>query len=384
MAVYKDTAFLKILNSESELASFPVEGSFQLMFSNLIDEINIKRNLFIIRQKPNQYPVNISQNKVKHIGDINIDYYDIVDYSWTIGSSLSKPVYILKPSEPLLSNNQYSVIVSENLAPKFYELNKTNSIGPSQAFLNINYDTISTLIDTSPTVYRIVITQTSVLSNGAHNIKYTLYVNNIETATNIDLEVKTGSIILGNNVTLTFNPNVPIIINEEFTITLIGFTRSTITLDQKVITYIDEEVFPIPQEEQNKRVSQEDLLNFYELHGFARRLGEPTSLTPTLNTDEVLGKVEYKTQYPDTFFIKFDTEISESSITPDAFNISITPAFDNFMLPNMNLYNSDNKYIIKYKLIEDDFGKFNTIRFIVSSDIDNLVPSDTNYLLQAE
>ncbi len=384
ITVYKDAILLKILNTEEELAAFPVEGSFALLFSHPLDELNIKQNVFIIREKPIQDPVSIALNKVKHIGDINVDYYDIVDYSWDTNNA-TQPIYVFRPAEPLLPNNQYSIVVSQNLAPKFYGIEKVVSSGPSQASLVVENGAISTLGNVTPTTYRIVITQTSQIVNSAHNIKYTLYTNGTPTVTNTDLEVKTGSIALGNGVKVTFNPNVPIILNEEFNVSLIGFSRSGSTQLQKVVTYIDSDVFPIPPEEQTARISQSDLLNFYETNGFARRLGNPVDLIPTdLDSTEVQGNGLFKFRYPNQILIEFDKEIKESSITPDAFKINIGPAFDNGFLTDMGLYSSTDKYLILYKLIEDDFGVSNTIRLTINKDTDNLVPSDTNYILQAE
>ncbi len=80
----------------------------------------------------------------------------------------------------------------------------------------------------------------------------------------------------------------------------------------------------------------------------------------------------------------FGEEIDESSITVDAFIISIGPAFDNYFLTNLGYINPDTKYIVKYKLIENDFGENKIIRLTIVEDTENEVPSDKLFIVEAE
>lgn len=389
VTVYKDIQFLKILNTPEELAAFPVEGEAALLFSNSIDEENIKDYIFLIREKPNQDVVNIAFNEVKHIGDINVDYYDLVDYNWSTeiadASLGSKPIYIIKPKEPLLPNNKYTLVLSKNLLPVFYGTEKTVSVGPSFIDLIVKNPVVTGISTTIPTVYEIEITANSIIGNGTHSITYTLRKDGTIISTGNTLEIRSQKLTLFSGVQVHFSENVPFLNGEKFEITIVPPNKLGSTFVQTLVTYIDSEVFPIPEEEANTKITQEALINFYEANGFSRRLGTPENIytTPATGTD-IKAKTSFELKYPSVLLIKLDQAYNPSTLDQTFFKISLGPAFDNYFLDNMGLYNKDNKYVITYAPLEDEFGETTIIRLTISLDIANLVPSGEQFIIQAE
>ena len=373
--LYQSINFIQILNTDEQLSAFPVEGYIDLVFDAPIDTLNANDYIYIIREKPNQDVVNIAFNEVKYIGEINVDYYDIVVSTLELNASTSSTfTYRLTPNQPLLPNNNYHLVISKTIAPLFYTIEKTNSLGPSVASLLVDLDYSSTI--TASTDYVIVITQTSQLSSGSHIIKYTLDGGSEET-----LEVKTQTIEIVSGVNVAFNPNIPILANESFTVTLVPMTRLGETKSQSLVTYINDGVLTVSAEDKSSRLSTDTILKFYEDNGFARRVNGSTDEASSTDTTTV-SDIDYKFAYPNVLFINTGIEIDDTSLTDEAFYISIDRAFDNYMLDSLGLYSDSNKYVVTYSLVTDDFGEYNTIKFVITYDTASLVPDGETFILQ--
>jgi hypothetical protein len=396
VTVYSNSILTKILNTDLELSAFPIEGQISLLFSNYIDKINIKSYIFLIRAKPRQDVINISFTDVRNIGDINVDYYDVVDYTYTetLSVDTSNPgiVYLLSPAEPLLPNNDYFIVVSKSLSSQYHGSEKTTSIGPSSISLNVaaTANPSDLVIDTVAT-YTINITTTSVIANGTHVIGYTLLKDNIPVVTNQTLEIRSQTLFIDTGITVSFSPNIPFINGEVFKVYLTGFNRQNITQVQKIITYIDTDLIQEPVIEQSQRINQKDIINFYETYGYARRLANPTGVLnpadPPLANNQVKAVIDFDFVFPGTIYIKLDMEIDPATISANAFNITLAPAFDNIFLAQLGNYMSvpdyisATKYVFAYKLVSDDDGLMNTIRLNVTQDVTNQVPSNVPYIV---
>lgn len=381
---------IKVLNSETELAAFPVEGEVAVLFSAPLDEQNIKQFVFLVRSKATQGVINISDTDVRVLGDLATDQYDVVPYTYIFETSSaelgSRPLMRISPSEPLLPNNEYYLVSSKNMAPKFYDSAKTVSVGPSRISLKISPTANITNIPISPqTVYEITITSSSAITSGAHNIGYTLRKDGVPVVTNQTINIKADKLNLNNGVDVEFFAAAPFAVGEKFEIGLVRFTRAGTTKVQKITTYLESDLIPLPPDEESTRLTQEAILDFYEKNGFARRIGAgDVTPAPAINTTtQVLTQSAFEFFYPARFLITLSEEIDESTLSEDAFKIDIGPAFDNYLLPNMGLYSDLDKFIITYKLIEDDYGAMNTIELFVNKDLANEVPSDKKFLVQA-
>lgn len=392
LPVYSASDLIKILNTDTELAAFPIEGEASLLFTFPIDLQNIKSYIFLIREKPQQDPVSISLNEVKQIGDVNVDYFDIVKYTYTTSVSSadlgSKPIITIKAAEPLLPNNNYKLVISKNLTGGFYAFEKTNSLGPSAISLIIDPTAdITGIPSDSTTTYGITITASSQITNGIHTISYTLTKNSVPVATNVSIDIKAFTITIGTGIQVKFNSNTPFIINEVFNVYLTRPTRNGVTKVQKIVTYLDSDVVPLPADEETKKLSEEDILNFYSRFGYGRRLdydGSTVVSPEVLGSDEIKFDAEFSFIFPNQILIDVGAEIDPDTLTADAFAISLAPAFDNYFLQNMGYFDTSAKYIIKYKLIENDFGVSQIIRLVVIQDTTNVVPSDQLFVIQAD
>lgn len=404
MAVYSTTQLIKILNDSTTLAEFPVEGTLSLMFSAPIDEQNIKSFIFITKEKPIQNPINIANNEVRYIGDIGLINAGIVDYNYTVTTSDvslgSKPIYNITPAEPLSPNFDYWLVVSKSVAPLFYNITKTQSIGPSSANLIISSTASNTV---NQTILVTILTNSILGSGGSNTITYSLTVNGSITVANATLETSSQVITLGSGITVKFNSKIPILASEIFNIALSAFTKTGSTQIQKVSTYVDSEVIPVPTDEQTTRIDQQAIINFYELNGYARRIGEddPTTDSAQPTTSQIVCDVVTRFDYPNVIYIEIGdgkTSFDPTSLTDVFFNFSSGPAFNNYLLQNLTSpeqifgfrhvvgspdYEITNQYIVQYKLIENDFGALNTIMITIVEDNSGTVPSGQQLLVQA-
>lgn len=372
---FSNSELIKLNNSQEELEAFPVEGELHLLFSNPIDFINIKDYIFFIGADLSQEVINISFNEVKDIGDVYKTHYEVIDYTYTFENNILS----IKAIQPLIKNRRYYIVASKYLGPEFYSYSKIVSLGPSSGSLVIDKNANS---PTEDSLFELVITQTSSLSTpGVHNIGYSLTKNGNPIVTNQVFDIKSGPISLFPGIGFQLNPNIPLLVNESFSINILEFTRSGITRSYDFFTNIDEDIPKESNQETLKRLSNNDIINFYEQNGYARRVS-PTILENALSSGQIRQSGNVKFVYPGIIEFELEKEIKDSSLVDGLFNISISPAFDNHFLLNMGYFNPDDKYIIQYSLIPNDYGENKIIRLVISKDINNIVPIDDKFILE--
>ena len=351
--MYSEIHIEQLLNSTEELNHFPIEGIIRTSFiDGRPDDYLLNKYIYLIRHDDKNDIPNIGLKNIEYLGDINLDRFDVVKTENTILENDGKWTVEVKPIEALVPNASYYLIISKDLRPKHYIVEKINSVGSSsiQVLTSDKYNS-------EDATFVITITQQSQLSTGSHIIEFDVLKNGLTFKNNIRLDIKHHNFNITPGVDVVFNSDVPFLVDESFRIICKYFNRLGNTLVQEIKTTLNSKVIQPSPEIQSKRIQEHDLLKFYEEFGWSRRLSKPNS--QDINTKD---NIVYNFIHPNIFIIKFEKELKISSITQDIFNIDIGYAFDNYMLDNMGLYNSKQQYLIKYYIVDNK-----TIKLVINT-----------------
>lgn len=357
-----------LVNQESELNAFPVEGNLRIIFTSEPDTTYIKDEIFLVRVDKDNSTPNIGDTFIYAIGSQIEDKYDVIDYNYSLEEVETGFQITVDPVQPLLPNSVYFFVVSKDLSPLHYDVSKTVTLGGST--LSAEPEKTGSGEDAT---FEIEITQTSQLSSGSHIIRYTLRKDMVDIDTNVELNIAIDNVVgLNDTISAVFNPNIPYLSSEKFEITTEEFTRLDETLVQKIFTYIDSQVIQ-SETEKSTKIAEKDVIQFYEDFGWARKLTNPPSAQNTQSG------IETSFQYPNRFLIELGEDIDETTLVDGVFDIDISYAFNNYLLPDMGLYNDSEQYIIKYGLLNP-----NTIYLDFELDTTDTVPDGEKYLLQKQ
>jgi hypothetical protein len=138
---------------------------------------------------------------------------------------------------------------------------------------------------------------------------------------------------------------------------------------QEILTHVDADVIKT-EDNISSRIQHEDILNFYKNNVFIKN---PEPVTPPQNGNPV--SVKYRNL--NTFTLVFEKDISQYIITPSTFTLEFSELFNNYLLSNMGKYNSDNKYIVKYKIATS-----HSIVITVEKDTLGVVGINDKYVVQ--
>lgn len=362
--MYTSLRVIQVLNSEEELQSFPVEGVFRISFDNKPDSYLLNQHAYIMRHDgefDDEMP-NLGDAFIRSVGDVNVDRYDIVETANTIIENDGTWILEMRPIEALIPNASYYAIISENLAPQHYTVEKVSSYGSS----NIS---LETPVDSSGTTatYIIDIVSQSVLSTGSHVIEFSILKDGLSYRASETFDIKTGPYKLANGINIVFDPNVPFLSGERFRVICTAFTRIEQTLVQALSTFLDSTVIQPSEAIQSTRTQEADILKFYEDNGWSRRV--PDDVPPVAEDLEL----QYEFIYPNVIIIDTGVDIQLSSLDDAIFNVDIGHAFGNYMLPNMGL-SKDEQFEVKYSLVDPSHIKIE----IIASDS---VPTGQRFML---
>jgi hypothetical protein len=365
-----DIRVLDILNSDHELQALPVEEDIQILLSEEPDTFDIESKIFLIRVESDQQLPNLSDAFIRSVGDTYVDNYDTLSYEYTIKPSVSPDgvELVLNPDLPLIPNSNFYLVVSKDLAPMYYSIDKNVSVGSSKLQLETGSNYIGEVA-----TYRIVVSQTSNLAGGEHSIGVDLYKDAVPILTNHVFNIKEDKLDIGpeaDTLLVSFSAGIPFISGEEWTIVTSEFTRVGTTQVQEISTFLDSVLIEAP-EQTSKRLENEDLVKFYEDYGWSGRTTDDAVVTEVAESN-----AEYTFVYPNKLFIKLDKAILPASILDTSFNVDISYAFGNYLLPNMGLYNEEDKFVLKYSS-HDSF----TILLEINKDVDNIVPIGDKFIL---
>lgn len=353
---------IDIKNTLHSLDALPIEESVFVLFSEKPDSylINDYVSLFRIDSEsiwpsvgdPNHTQILYSKEK-----------FGTVEYKYNILQDGNNFVLEIDPISPLYTNSRYVLFVEKNLTPEYYELTKSINLSNSSISVGTEKNSNSLVDDSS---YSLVITQSSNLSLGNHNIVFDIYQNNILLSSSITLNIKSNNkYYLNTDTFLEFNTNYPFIANERFDIQLNASSRLSTNKIQHIETSIDASI--IKTTDDSTRVQYEDILEFYKDNVFIQNQ-EPSESTKL--------KVNIKYVKLNKAIITFPVDISSYQISPLSFVCSFSEAFNNYLLGNINAYTEDKKYIVEYSRVST-----NSMSILLKYDTDNIVPVNQKYIV---
>lgn len=352
---------IDILNEDHQLESLPVGENLRVLFSEQPDTYRLENYISIVRISNDQDVPNLGDLFVHQI--IDGSSYDTIECEYIPVSTEIGYGLIVNPEEFLVPNANYYLVIGKGLAPLYhYSVNKTVSTGPSTLVIETN-----TLGTSEDAVYTITVSSQSNLSNG-HDVSFDVSKDGGFAETH-DLDLKSNPYLdLNNTVAALFDPNIPYMLGETFEVTLQEIVRLPETKIQKFSTLINSDVIE-NVDETSTRLSQEDILDYYESTEWS------AIDTPAEVAQEVLDAVFI---YPNIIKIKLPTPIEPTSLVEGAFDIDVSYAFGNYLLPQMGFYKESDKYIISFSLNTSN----DTITLEINKDTEALVPENDKYILQ--
>lgn len=314
---------ITILNTESELNSFPISQSIFLSSTEELEQTRFKDNIVLFRLQTENQLVNLAEPYSYTIGYLK-ETFDTVDLNFTYKvEGVNKYVIECKPSKLLNLDSTFCLFISKNLSNKQLTVTKNNSKSTSKIDVKLkgNFDLKSQFI--------LKIEETSFISNNKNIVKVS-FDNRLLT-----LDVRDSNNILSSNVAITLDDTI-YVKGEEFVIDILPNTTIEEDLQKYLHTVNSKTINPIPKEEVSTSISNTDILQFYN----------------TLNKKpEIIDKGLPK--YID--YNVFSIKLPEGYVldkTSD-FKYSIGVAFNNYILKSLNLYDESKKYVCTIFL--DDF-----------------------------
>ncbi|RLA68505.1 MAG: hypothetical protein DRQ78_00015 [Epsilonproteobacteria bacterium] len=360
--MYSELEVTEVLNTPEELKAFPVEGTVNILFKGKPNPVNVGEYAYLVRHD-NDMDVNlpgISDGSMRQVGYVQVDRYDKIESTIIFTEETVDESWVLSftPQEALITNAAYFLVLSKYLVPEYYEVNKTISYGPSEVSINTEQSATSEVAD-----WTIEIITESVLSAGSHIIEFSVLKDGGSYAPSVTLNIRRDNFILSEGIEVVFSPDIPFLIGETFTISTTDFTGIEDTLIQNIETNIHSDIIAPSEEIQSERINNADIVKFYEDNGWTQRTcgtDEEVLNEPVNPGDPIVSDISSRFINPGTIIIDCGAEISPYSLIDSVFNIDISYAFNNFVLPEMGYYNEDAQYVIYYSIVDKNFIKLET------------------------
>lgn len=355
-----------IKNNMHQLSALPIEESVFVLMSQKPDALQIKNYVTLIRIDSDSVWPSVGDPNYKQIL-FSKQHLGTVNYNFSIIEDGTRWMLEIDPIEKLYTNSRYILFIEKGLPPEYYNLSKVVTRGNSSAVVSTKRN-LSNLLDDSE--YKIIITGSSVLGQGTHTIRYSVLKDDVQILTNVEQDILSSNVIeLNENTSLELSTKYPFIINELFVINLSASTRLQSNRVQEILTHVDADVIKT-EDNISSRIQHEDILNFYKNNVFIKN---PEPATPPQNGNPV--SVKYRNL--NTFTLVFEKDISQYIITPSTFTLEFSELFNNYLLSNMGKYNTDNKYIVKYKIATS-----HSIVITVEKDTLGVVGINDKYVVQ--
>lgn len=315
---------IKLLNTETELNSFPSSQSIFLLSSEELEETSFKDNIILFRLQSDNQLINLAEPYSYNLGYLK-ETFDRVELNFTTEIVTEGYKIKCKPVKLLNLDSTYCLYISDMLSSKYLTVSKLNSKSKSNISVKLkdNFNLKSTL--------SLKIEDTSYIINDKNIVRLTF---DGKTQT---LDVRSKNILLSNNVEITLEDTI-YVKDEEFLIEIDPFRSSTENLQHYIYTVNSSSIAPIPKEEASTKISNLDILNFYNT------LNNNKPKTIEKSIPKYLDHNVFSIKLPDGYTIDTSSSLLKSSI-----NV----AFNNYMLQSLNLYKDELKYIVNVYL--DDF-----------------------------
>lgn len=354
----KTIQVVSIENSAQELNAFPVEGSISILLSERIDLDSASKFIYLLLSTPNS--PNLGSLTPDVLSETYQDVFEEIECEYSQVQAVDNYRVLVTPVDPLLPGRQYHLVVSKELPPLYWQINKLSRLGNS----TISFVPDKGFVSGVDTTYRLEVGRNSVLAGGQHILTYDLIRGTQIIGDNKALDITKGGIKVDGGI-IQPGPSIPFIATEDFSLFLEAFSRLGTTVTQTINTFAPSVKYE-GTEERSQRLRHEDILKFYERTGMAARTKEQmTALSGSVVLDKKL-KVEF--EYPNRIHLDLGVRIDPTSLTNASFNIKFGYAFGNYMLPKLGLFDTTKQYAFRWSLHDDQII---SIEVLNAADIPN-------------
>lgn len=306
---------IKILNNESELNSFPSSQSIILLSDTRLEEATFANNIILFRLQSEHNLISLAEPYSYSLGYLK-ETFDRAELSFKSEETPEGYKITCTPTKKLNLDSRYCLYISSELSNKVISVEKRNSVSASNISVSIkdNFNLRST--------FTLKIEETSYIVSNKNIVRASLD-GVVRT-----LDVRTSNKIIFNDLEITLEDTI-YAKGEEFIITIDPYSKVTEDLVTYINTVNSGTINPIPKSEASTKISNASVLEFYS------KLSN--------NKPEVITKSVPK--YLDTNI--FSIKLPEGYIldtTSNDLKVSVSLAFNNYLLKNLKLYEDNNKY----------------------------------------
>ena len=340
-----NTITIKIANSPSEIASFPLKQSIFLTSSVELEDSLLKDNIAIIREPKEYGLLNMSDLYNHNIGYVKEEFSSI---DFTIESYEESGVFKLKltPLETLKPNSIYVLYIDKQISKEFVEISKTVSKGPSSLILK-SIKNASAIGDKN---YTIKVMSSPKLTATLNIIKFQIFENDtpgryftINAKSDDNLIIHEGFELLVADSAFG--------LGEEFKLVV---SNPGVSLEESLVkefkTTMSSKITPLENEKESSALSNEDILKYYEsLDSQSIEISE-NSIDFSDNT---WSTKEYEIEHLDenTFLLKLD-KLNADNLDLDNITYREFPSYNKYDLKLLNLYDAEDKYELVPEILD--------------------------------
>lgn len=340
-----ETITIKIANSPSEIASFPIKQSIILDCSTELEDSLLKDNIALIREPKEYGLLNMSDLYNYNIGYVKEEFSSV---DLDVKSYKEGDVYKIKltPLEVLKPNSLYILYIDKQISKEFVELTKTVSKGPSSLILKNSKEAFSM----GEKVYTFKVMSSPKLTATLNIIKFQVFEGE-EPGRYFTINAKSSdNLIIFEGFEILVSDSA-FGLGEEFTLTLsqtgVSLTESLV---KEIKTTISSKITPIENSLESSAISNEDILKYYQ--DLDKQTA--TSTTEGINfTEATWQSKEYEIEHLDesTFLLKLN-KLDADNLDLENISYREFPSYNKYDLKLLNLYNAEDKYELVHEVLD--------------------------------
>lgn len=308
---------IKILNSDTELKSFPITQTLKLSSTVELDTTSLNDHIILFRTIPEKGLVSLVEPYSYTVGYIK-EKFSTVDLSFTQNKENNLFTIDIKPNKVLSLDSDYILYITKNVIANNTVITKTLSKSNSTLRVSVLPPALSQSV-------QVIVKTTSKFVDG--NNLTTFLIGSQE----VTLNLKQNKFITIGNVTYLFE-DVVYVAGETFTVEIRNGTEEAVEdVLYKFRTAPSDTIKVINNQEPSSSINTQDILNFYN----------------KVNTIKESVVIIPKYVAPNTFTI--DVPPSYSLNTTKKLEVSIREAFNNYLLKDLELYEQSNYTLYVYQ-----------------------------------
>lgn len=328
-----------ILNTEDEIKSFPLTQSIKLNGVSPFESQQLPSTIYLFRIADGYEHIALGYPRSYNLGLVK-EEFNQVELRFELSADLLEVT--ATPKIPLNTASKYLLFISENTSEPFITVEKVVSKSNSSITVVTN--------DVRPRV-----SETTLTVNNTSSSSIRINVEGETLVSNFLINLKEERLFKYDNLDITFNPTL-YVDGEQFKITCNTSTKIDSNLSLVITTANDEDIVPVEIEQVSKKLSNQDVLNFYA-------------------TSQALTKeVQYHLTYLDEniFSVSLPSEITKADIDIARTAGDVKVAFNNYLLRRMGLYDDSIKLIVS--VVWDEYS--NSIVILAEENIDTLATEE--------